>query len=116
MNYVSVRFLILLALVASAAVPAFAQKTEKEYIDASIIQSKLKDYKASNIILTECFTALPKSVECLYRRALVRELAIGYGLALEDYTTLKAMLPGNTQVLNARGGVLISFPTAQLLR
>ncbi len=109
MKYVSVRFLILLALVASAAVPAFAQKTEKVYLDAAIAQSKLKDYKSAHVTLTECVTALPKSTECLYRRALVRELAIGYGLALEDYTTLKAMLPGNTQVLNARGGVLISL-------
>lgn len=109
MKYVTVRCLILLALLVAVVVPAFAQKTEKEYLDAAVAQSKLKDYKAANETLTACIAAYPKAVDCLYRRAIVREIAIGYGLALEDYDMLKTMLPTNTTVRKARGGVLISL-------
>jgi len=109
MNYVSVRLLISLVLIVLATVPAFAQKTEKQYLDAAIAQARAKDHKAAHVTLTECVTAFPRSTECLYRRALVRELAIGYGLALDDYNTLKVMLPANPTVLAARGGVLIAL-------
>jgi|CXWL01.1.fsa_nt_gi tetratricopeptide (TPR) repeat protein len=105
----AVRLVMFLAFVVLTAIPVFSQKTEAQYIDVGIAQSKAKDYQGAHATYTECINAFPKSAQCLYRRGLVREIAVGYGLALEDYNALNALLPMNPLALGKRGSVYISL-------
>lgn len=89
-------------MIVFAALPASAQ-TASYYMKQAIEQFKAKNHQEAERLFGECLRVEPKNLECLYRRGLVREIYIGYGLALEDYTAALAVSPNNYILLTARG-------------
>ena len=100
---------IFVAILFSTAMAGFAQQTADAYYKLGIENYNAKKYVESQSALSECIRLEPKNTECIYKRALLRSLYIGYGLALEDYNTLAQLLPDNHIVLTARGGVYYSL-------
>lgn len=98
----------LAGIFAFAAMPASAQ-TGPEFMQQAIEQFKAKNHKEAERLFGECIRVEPKNLECLYRRAIVRELYIGYGLALEDYNAALAIAPNNHILLTARGSLYDSL-------
>ena len=96
------------AICVFTAAPAFGQ-TASDYMQQAIVQFKAQNHKEAERLFGECIRVEPRNLECLYRRGIVRELYIGYGLALNDYNTALTIAPTSSILLTARGALYYSM-------
>ncbi len=84
-------------------------QTASDFKNNALLQYSLKNYKEAERLFGECIRVEPRNLDCIYKRGLVRQLYIGYGLALEDFTAALQIAPNNVTLLTARGGLYYSL-------
>ncbi len=99
----------LMLLVCFAPHVSLAQQTGADYKKLSVEQTRARNYKEAERILGECIKVEPRNAECFYRRGLVRQIDIGFGLALEDFNAALQLMPNSHVLLTARGRLFVSM-------
>ncbi|MFT3743089.1 MAG: tetratricopeptide repeat protein [Pyrinomonadaceae bacterium] len=72
-------------------------------------QLRQKKYEDASASYTECLKLAPRDTRCLFNRGLARSIAIGYGLAVEDFSAVIAIDPAHFKAWNQRGETYFSM-------
>ena len=88
---------------------SLSAQTANQFFNQAVEASRAKNYKEAERLFGECIRVAPTDWECYYRRGLVREIAIGYGLALEDYNSALNLNPNSHVLFTARGSLYNSL-------
>lgn len=94
------------------AASAYSQSAILHFIKGNTA-FKEKKYQEAETQFSECIRLDPRHTGCYLNRGLTRELAIGYGLALEDFNKLVELLPADAKPYRLRGSLLISMKRYQ---
>lgn len=106
------RALCVFAAVIATAVAGSSQ-TPDSFLNQGNDKLRQKKYEDANISYTECLKLAPRDTRCLFNRGLVRSIAIGYGLAVEDFTSVIAIDPTHVKAWNQRGETYLSMQQAE---
>lgn len=84
----------------------FAQQTADDYFKLGNEQFQKKNYFEAARYYGECIRVAPKSTGCYLNRGIARSIAIGYGLAVEDFNMVISLDPINAKAFRLRGQAL----------